>query len=245
MKKIFKGLMAFLLVWQVFIGISLRQAQRVSSQETTSAQEGLDTSVAIFQREYPLANIEAIQLELDRINEVYLINIKGYDANSTYSLEVEYVDYGVRQQVFSDGLFKMQPRETEAPAIDDERAELQMNRLISLDEATEIALAEGNHQGVAVKWTLFSDTREWWDIFNAAEENENPIWLVEMDYEPVESAEVSTTTSDETSQAESSESSNINIFGQEASEANEEIIQVTEVRIDAKTGQVLRDPVLE
>lgn len=206
----------------------------VEAQSLSLPQSALNESVYIFEREYPLANIEAVVVELDPVNEVAQVSIRGYDALSSYELEVEYVEYGVRQQFFSDQLFKTAQRDQERPARDDPRKSLNMRRLISLDSASQLAIAENNNLGQPVRWTLFSDTREWWDIFNAAEENENPIWQVEMGFVPAaldsSKRHIRVTTRGQFSVTE--------VLDESHSE------RLSDVRIDAMTGEILIDQIL-
>lgn len=61
---------------------------------------------------------------------------------------------------------------------DQERLILNLDELIDLDEASEIALAEAG-SGEIEHWNLRADTTEWWDIFGD-EENENPIWTIDL-----------------------------------------------------------------
>lgn len=61
---------------------------------------------------------------------------------------------------------------------DQERLILNLDELIDLDEASEIALAEAG-SGEIEHWNLRADTTEWWNIFGD-EENENPIWTIDL-----------------------------------------------------------------
>lgn len=209
--------------------------EAVGARSLSLSQAALNESVYVFEREYPLANIEAVVVELDPENEVAQVSIRGYDALSSYELEIEYVEYGVRQQFFSDQLFKTAQREQARPARDDARKSLNMRRLISLDTASELATLENNNLGQPVRWTLFSDTREWWDIFNAAEESENPIWQVEMSFAPtlLDSSErfIRVTSRKQFSVTE--------VLDESYSD------QLSDVRIDAMTGEILVDQILQ
>lgn len=68
----------------------------------------------------------------------------------------------------------------EAPT-QEERPSLDMDSVITIDEATELALGEvGN--GEAINWNLKADASDFWDFLQAEEDQEQgPIWTVEVD----------------------------------------------------------------
>ena len=68
----------------------------------------------------------------------------------------------------------------EAPT-EEERSSLDMDNVITIDEATELALGEvGN--GEAINWNLKADASDFWDFLQAEEDQEQgPIWTVEVD----------------------------------------------------------------
>ncbi|MGO3201732.1 MAG: hypothetical protein ACTIJU_05425 [Ruoffia tabacinasalis] len=69
----------------------------------------------------------------------------------------------------------------EATPSEEERPTLDMDSVITIDEATELALAEVEN-GEAVSWNLNADTSEFWDFLQSEEEQEDgPIWTVEVE----------------------------------------------------------------
>lgn len=64
--------------------------------------------------------------------------------------------------------------------LDEEQARLvlDMENLLTIDEASDIALEEAG-SGEIDHWHLSADTRAWWDLFGD-EENENPVWVVNV-----------------------------------------------------------------
>lgn len=75
-------------------------------------------------------------------------------------------------------------------AAETERLALDLENLVTLDEATDTAIQEVG-AGEAVSWNLTADTSEWWEFWDTDEENENPLWIIEVeDTESGESEEV-------------------------------------------------------
>ncbi len=74
--------------------------------------------------------------------------------------------------------------ETTGEAVEDQldeeqaRLVLDMENLLTIDEASDIALEEAG-SGEIDNWHLSADTSEWWDLFGD-EENENPVWTVNV-----------------------------------------------------------------
>lgn len=68
----------------------------------------------------------------------------------------------------------------EAPT-EEERPSLDMDNVITIDEATELALGEVEN-GEAINWNLKADASDFWDFLQAEENQEQgPIWTVEVD----------------------------------------------------------------
>lgn len=177
------------------------------ASEASHAQAGVDEAIAIFQNEYPEAHIEEIDVELDREDDVdmtddlddtdmdddvdeadmaeevvYNITINGFDADDNdYELEIEWVNGEIREQGFDEGLFNSDDddeAETTEDAEDVERRSLDLENLVTLDEATEIAIAEYG-EGEITHWNLTIDDPDWFEFW--AEGYENPIWTIEID----------------------------------------------------------------
>lgn len=68
----------------------------------------------------------------------------------------------------------------DAVADSDERPALDLDKLVSLDEATATAL-ETAPESQAIRWTLVADATDFWDNFQAEENVERgPVWTVEL-----------------------------------------------------------------
>lgn len=117
--------------------------------EESDIQVALNEAVALFQEEYPDAEIEELEVELR--NEEYKITIHGFQDNTEYEVE-----------------FSVDPVEitkTEEDGDDDSDDEaLNLEALITIDEASEIALEEAG-SGTITDWSLDSDDGQFrWDI---------------------------------------------------------------------------------
>lgn len=64
--------------------------------------------------------------------------------------------------------------------LDEDQARLVLNveNLLTIDEVSEIALTEAG-SGEIDHWNLSADTNEWWNLFGD-EENENPVWTINV-----------------------------------------------------------------
>lgn len=204
----------------------------VAETEASLAQQGVEAAVEIFQNEYPDAEIEEIDVELDRQDsdeeateaeeDVYNITINGFDADDNdFELEIEWVNGEIREQAFNEGMFNSDGTDTtettettetmgetdatldeNAPAEtvedtslmeetsdttevvtddaaeDQERRGLDLEALLTLDEASEIALAEYG-EGEITDWNLTVDNPDWYEFWE--EGYENPIWTLEVE----------------------------------------------------------------
>src|SRR5699024_4654512 len=129
--------------------------ESVSSEESTEStdeaqteesdlQVALNDAVALFQEEYPNAEIEELEVELR--NEEYRITIHGLEDNIEYEVEITERDEDNEDDNDNDG---------EALVLED---------LITIDEASEIALEEAG-EGTITDWDLDSDDgRVSWEI---------------------------------------------------------------------------------
>lgn len=68
--------------------------------------------------------------------------------------------------------------ETEAQTDEQDRLQLDLESLIDIDEASDIALEEAG-SGEIDHWILSADTTEWWNLFGD-EENDNPVWTLNV-----------------------------------------------------------------
>lgn len=118
--------------------------------EESELQATLNEAVAIFFETFPDAEIEEIDVDLvgeDR----YEIDIDGFDADNEYQLE-----------------FRTDPLEVvdeDRDSDDDDEVALDLEALITIDEASEIALEEAGF-GIITSWNLDHDDDEGfhWDI---------------------------------------------------------------------------------
>lgn len=69
--------------------------------------------------------------------------------------------------------------DAEAPA-EEERASLDLESLLTLDEASELAL--GEVEGTITEWNLTADTSDFWDFLTPEDESdEGPVWTIEVE----------------------------------------------------------------
>ncbi|WP_338487826.1 PepSY domain-containing protein [Ruoffia tabacinasalis] len=136
--------------------------ESVSSEESTEStdeaqteesdlQVALNDAVALFQEEYPNAEIEELEVELR--NEEYRITIHGFEDNIEYE-----VDFSVAPVEITDR------DEDNEDDNDNDGEALVLEDLITIDEASEIALEEAS-EGTITDWDLDSDDgRVRWEI---------------------------------------------------------------------------------
>lgn len=135
--------------------------ESVSSEESTEStdeaqteesdlQVALNDAVALFQEEYPNAEIEELEVELR--NEEYRITIHGFEDNIEYE-----VDFSVDPVEITD-------RDEDNEDDNDNDDALVLEDLITIDEASEIALEEAG-SGTITDWSLDSDDGKFrWEI---------------------------------------------------------------------------------
>lgn len=117
--------------------------------EESELQVAFNEAVALFQEEYPDAEIEEIEVELR--NEEYQITIHAFQDNTEYE-----VDFSV------DPVEITRAEEDDDDDSDDEP--LNLEELITIDEASEIALEEAG-SGTITDWSLDSDDGKFrWEI---------------------------------------------------------------------------------
>lgn len=107
-------------------------------------QLDFNEAVGLFEKEYPNAQIEKIEVEL-RDNK-YKMTIKGFDSDNEYDIEYKFGPVEVmNQDVDSD-----------SDDDDDDEESLDLKELITIDEASRIALKEAG-EGEITDWDLDSD----------------------------------------------------------------------------------------
>ncbi len=158
--------------------------ESVSSEESTEStdeaqteesdlQVALNDAVALFQEEYPNAEIEELEVELR--NDNYQITIHGFEDNIEYDIE------------FSVDPVEITERDEDNEDDNDDDA-LVLEDLITIDEASEIALEEAG-EGTITDWDLDSDDgRIRWeleiaDVQNPNEDDDDDKLHIEIDAE--------------------------------------------------------------
>lgn len=126
------------------------EVEVVEDTEESELQTTLKEAIAIFLETFPDAEIEEIDVELGN-DDNYKIDIDGFDSDNEYQLE-----------------FRTSPLEVieeERESDDDDEVALDLEALISIDEASKIALTEAGF-GVITSWNLDHDDEDGfhWDI---------------------------------------------------------------------------------
>lgn len=120
--------------------------------EESELQAYLNEAAEMFLSEYPDAELEEIDIELR--NDEYKITIHGFDGSNEYE-----VDFSVNPVEITD-----REEDNDDDDNDDNDEALILEDLISLDEASEIALEEAGG-GTITDWNLdYDDGRFRWDI---------------------------------------------------------------------------------
>lgn len=189
--------------------------EEVAEVDASTTQQGVEQALEIFQNEYPDAEIEEIDVELDREDNddeeaaeaeevVYNITVNGFDADDNdFELEIEWVNGEIREQAFNEGMFNSDDTDTtettedttatesteetsdavtddatEESAEAQERRGLDLENVLTLDEAAEIALAEYG-EGEITDWNLTVDNPDWYEFWEDG--YENPIWTIKVE----------------------------------------------------------------
>ncbi|MBA5729222.1 hypothetical protein HW423_05430 [Aerococcaceae bacterium INB8] len=212
--------------------VSEESTEEAADVEASDVQMGLEEAITMLESEYPDAEVEEIDVEYNRDEQLYNITVNAFNAEEDIELEVVWQDGEVTESGFNGGLFDsvdgdnasdeatsdvadedvmdgdvsdeadIVENESEAELSDDsivedasddeavnseeepteeERPTLDMDSVITIDEATELALGEVEN-GEAIHWNLKADASDFWDFLQPEEDQEEgPIWTVEVE----------------------------------------------------------------
>lgn len=124
--------------------------------EGSELQQAVAAAVEAYNAEYAETEINEIDVELNRDGS-YEIDVDGFDADNDYEITYR-SDNG-----------EVTSREVDSEDDNQDEQALDLEALISIDEATEIALAEVGLE-TATHWNLDQD-----------DDNDNPEWEVSFD----------------------------------------------------------------
>lgn len=212
--------------------VAEESTEEAADVEASDVQMGLEEAITMLESEYPDAEVEEIDVEYNRDEQLYNITVNAFNAEEDIELEVVWQDGEVTESGFNGDLFDsvdgdnasdeatsevadedvmdgdvsdeadIVENESEAELSDDsivedasddeavnseeepteeERPTLDMDSVITIDEATELALGEVEN-GEAIHWNLKADASDFWDFLQPEEDQEEgPIWTVEVE----------------------------------------------------------------
>lgn len=212
--------------------VAEESTEEAADVEASDVQMGLEEAISMLEAEYPDAEVEEVDVEYNRDEQLYNITVNAFNAEEDIELEVVWQDGEVAESGFNEGLFdfldgddaaedatsesvESDPVEgevadeadiveneesaelsddsivedaaedesatsEEAPT-EEERPTLDMESVITIDAATELALGEVEN-GEAIHWNLKADASDFWDFLQPEEDQEEgPIWTVEVE----------------------------------------------------------------
>lgn len=212
--------------------VAEESTEEAADVEASDVQMGLEEAISMLEAEYPDAEVEEVDVEYNRDEQLYNITVNAFNAEEDIELEVVWQDGEVAESGFNEGLFDfldgddaaeeatsevadedvmdgdvsdeadIVENESEAELSDDsivedaaedesatseeapteeERPTLDMESVITIDAATELALGEVEN-GEAINWNLKADASDFWDFLQPEEDQEEgPIWTVEVE----------------------------------------------------------------
>lgn len=148
--------------------ISSEVNQDATNEAKSDAQLAMEEAIEIFREEFPDAEINQVDVEL-KADGFYETEIDGFNGNQDFELTVHSENNEIHER--------------EEDEDDDQETALDFEALITLDEASEIALAEVDLE-VITHWTLdFDDGRFEWEVEFDEDENNGREATVEIDAE--------------------------------------------------------------
>ncbi|MBG9987036.1 PepSY domain-containing protein [Facklamia sp. DSM 111018] len=152
------------------LGLLCSPIANIKAQDASEAQKVLDEVTKLFQKEFSDGEIHQVDVDYEK-DSTYTVSIDAYVGDKSYE-----IDY--RSQ---DGKLEEIDREEETTDQKDEEV-LDFEKLISLEEANELALAEVDLTA-PTSWTLDSedDGAIEWEIEFDEEENQNKEASVTID----------------------------------------------------------------
>ena len=212
--------------------VAEESTEEAADVEASDVQMGLEEAITMLEAEYPDAEVEEIDVEYNRDEQLYNITVNAFNAEEDIELEVVWQDGEVTESGFNEGLFGFldgddaaeeatsesaesdtveedvadeadiveneesaelsddsivedaaedESATSEEAPTEEERPTLDMESVITIDAATELALGEVEN-GEAIHWNLKADASEFWDFLQAEEDQEEgPIWTVEVE----------------------------------------------------------------
>ncbi|MGO4942597.1 hypothetical protein ACTQ5R_08145 [Ruoffia tabacinasalis] len=212
--------------------VSEESTEEAADVEASDVQMGLEEAITMLESEYPDAEVEEIDVEYNRDEQLYNITVNAFNAEEDIELEVVWQDGEVTESGFNEGLFDFldgddaaedatsesvesdtveedvadeadiveneesaelsddsivedaaedESATSEEAPTEEERPTLDMESVITIDAATELALGEVEN-GEAIHWNLKADASDFWDFLQPEEDQEEgPIWTVEVE----------------------------------------------------------------
>lgn len=149
--------------------------QDENDEAKSDAQLAMEEAIEIFREEFPDAEIDQVDVEL-KADGFYEVEIDGFSADQDFELTVHSENNEISER--------------EEDQDDDQETALDFELLITLDEASEIALAEVELE-VITHWNLeFDDGRFEWEVEFDDDENNGQEASVKIDAETSEVLEV-------------------------------------------------------
>ena len=212
--------------------VAEESTEEAADVEASDVQMGLEEAITMLEAEYPDAEVEEIDVEYNRDEQLYNITVNAFNAEEDIELEVVWQDGEVTESGFNEGLFGFldgddaaeeatsesaesdtveedvadeadiveneesaelsddsivedaaedESATSEEAPTEEERPTLDMESVITIDAATELALGEVEN-GEAIHWNLKADASDFWDFLQSEEDQEEgPIWTVEVE----------------------------------------------------------------
>lgn len=155
--------------------ITTEVTQDENDEAKSDAQAAMEEAIEIFKEEFPDAEIDQVDVELKN-DGFYEIDIDGFNENQDFELTVHSENNEISER--------------EEDEDNDQETALDFEALLSLDEASEIALAEVDLE-IITQWTLDSDDGRFeWEVEFDEDENDGREATVKIDAESGEVIDV-------------------------------------------------------
>lgn len=155
--------------------VTTEVTQDENDEAKSDAQTAMEVAIEIFKEEFPDAEIDQVDVELKN-DGFYEIDIDGFNENQDFELTVHSENNEISER--------------EEDEDNDQETALDFEALLSLDEASEIALAEVDLE-IITQWTLDSDDGRFeWEVEFDEDENDGREATVKIDAESGEVIDV-------------------------------------------------------
>lgn len=155
--------------------ITTEVTQDENDEAKSDAQTAMEEAIEIFKEEFPDAEIDQVDVELKN-DGFYEIDIDGFNENQDFELTVHSENNEISER--------------EEDEDNDQETALDFEALLSLDEASEIALTEVDLE-IITQWTLDSDDGRFeWEVEFDEDENDGREATVKIDAESGEVIDV-------------------------------------------------------